>query len=237
MVNDKDSIFDGADGFDYKEHAKEEAARAPDTSAVGIILRKGDKSSQPDQLTTDLERFKQGFKGLLAEITQFQRIWLNDPRTPVRTAEGMIAKTLESEFWRRLMVRTFEALKEGLTTDEILDTIGSVFAEVLAEVQNKDMSESIQYSRPSLKPLIANPDRRKNLPDIFERELTNEIGEKARTAEDVTRTVRMARLGEKHQGALDKLRQTLRMKFIQFDPGLAKDHGGEGAIQDTRKEK
>lgn len=196
-----------------------------------------DKFSQPDQLITDLERFKQGLKGLLTEVTIFQRIWLNDPRTPVRTADGIIAKTLESQFWKHLMVRTLEALKEGLTTDEILDTVESVFTEVLAEVQNKDTSENIQYGHPSLKPLIANSDRRKNLPDIFERELMNEIGEKARTVEPPSTTVRMARLGEKHQNALDLLRQTLKMKFVQFDPELAKKRCGEGAIEDTREKK
>jgi hypothetical protein len=187
------------------------------------------------ELITKAERFKQGFKGLFKEITQFQRIWLNYPRTPIRTADEMIAKTLKSEFWERLMVRTLEALKEGLTTDEILDTVELAFTEILAEVEIKDTSEKVEYGRPPLKPLLINPDRRKNLPNIFERKLMSEIGEKASTTESPSTTVRMARLGEEHRRALDLLRKTLRMKYIQFDPELAREPGGEDALTDARK--
>lgn len=198
------------------------------------MTEKDDKFSGLNQPTTNLERFKQGFKGLLTEITQFQRIWLNDPRNPITTAEGIVAKTLESEFWRRLMVRTFEALRDGCTTDQILDTVEAAFEEVLGEVENKDMSERTEHGHPELKPLITSPDKKKDLPSLFERGLLKELGEETSATKDRAPTLKMAKLGEEHQNALDVLRQTLKMRFIPFIPELSKDLA---SIQDTRRGK
>jgi len=198
------------------------------------MAEQNDKFSGLNRPTTNLERFKQGFKELLTELVQFQRIWLNNTRTPVTTTEAMIAKTLESEFWKRLVKRTLGALKEDCTTDEISVVVDENFEEVLAEVASKDMSGKAEHGHPELKPLITNKDREKDIKCLFWKELLRELGEKAVQVKDPAPTVKMASLGKEHQDA-PRLRETLTWRITDLVfPRPAK--GDREGLKDTRQD-